>query len=54
MFDKYTPGTELTLKRNPNWDPNTDPARHNYPDGFHFKWGQDTVKTHTADPRLQR
>jgi peptide/nickel transport system substrate-binding protein len=40
MFDKYTPGTELTLKRNPNWDPNTDPARHNYPDGFHFKWGQ--------------
>jgi peptide/nickel transport system substrate-binding protein len=48
MFDKYTPGTELTLKRNPNWDPNTDAARNNYPDGFHFKWGQDTVKTQTA------
>jgi len=48
MFDKYTPGTELTLKRNPNWDPATDPARHNYPDGFHFKWGVDTVKTQQA------
>lgn len=45
MFDKYTPGTELYLKRNPNWDPATDPARNNYPDGFHFKWGVDTVKT---------
>ncbi|MHA3835676.1 ABC transporter substrate-binding protein [Terrabacter sp. AAH1] len=48
MFDKYTPGSELTLKRNPNWDPNTDPARHNYPDGYHFKFGVDTVKTQTA------
>ncbi len=48
MFDKYTPGTELALKRNPNWDPATDPARHNYPDGFHFKWGVDTIKTQTA------
>ncbi|WP_323101731.1 ABC transporter substrate-binding protein [Intrasporangium sp. YIM S08009] len=48
MFDKYTPGTELTLKRNPNWDANSDPARNNYPDGFHFKWGVDTIKTQTA------
>ncbi|MBW8732330.1 MAG: ABC transporter substrate-binding protein, partial [Terrabacter sp.] len=48
MFDKYTPGTELVLKRNPNWDPATDPARHNYPDGFHFKWGVDVIKTQTA------
>ena len=48
MFDKYTPGTELTLKRNPNWDPDSDPARQNYPDGFHFKFGVDTIKTQTA------
>jgi peptide/nickel transport system substrate-binding protein len=48
MFDKYTPGTELTLKRNPNWDPASDAARNNYPDAFHFKWGQDVVKTQTA------
>ncbi|MEO6996449.1 MAG: ABC transporter substrate-binding protein [Terracoccus sp.] len=44
MFDRYTPGTELYLKRNPNWDPATDPARNNYPDGYHFKWGVDDVK----------
>ncbi len=48
MFDSYTPGTELTLKRNPNWDASTDPARNDYPDGFHFKWGVDTVKTQQA------
>lgn len=48
MFDKYTPGTELTLKRNPNWDPATDPARNDYPDGYHFKWGVDDLKTQTA------
>ena len=47
-FDKYTPGTELTLVRNDQWDPNTDPARNNYPDGFHFKWGVDDLKTQTA------
>ena len=54
MFDKYTPGTELVLKRNPNWDPATDPARHNYPDGFHFKWGVDTDQDADGHPRLQR
>ena len=48
MFDTYTPGSELTLKRNPNWDPATDPARNAYPDGYHFKWGVDEVKTQTA------
>ena len=48
QIDRYTPGTELYLKRNPNWDASTDPARHNYPDGFHFKWGVDTVKTQQA------
>ena len=45
MFDTYTPGTELKLKKNPNWDPNTDPVRHQYPDAWDFKWGQDDVKT---------
>ncbi len=45
MYDSFTPGSELKLKRNPNWDPNTDPSRHQYLDGFDFKWGQDVVKT---------
>ncbi len=43
-FDTYTPGTELKLKRNPNWDPNTDPVRHQYPDSWLFKWGVDDIK----------
>jgi peptide/nickel transport system substrate-binding protein len=45
MYDSFTPGSELKLKKNPNWDPNTDAARHQYVDGFDFKWGQDDVKT---------
>jgi peptide/nickel transport system substrate-binding protein len=41
MFKKYTPGVSLELERNPNWDPKTDPVRHQYPDGFVFKFNQD-------------
>ncbi len=45
QFDSFTPGTELKLKRNPNWKPDTDPARHAYPDAWDFKWGVDDVKS---------
>jgi peptide/nickel transport system substrate-binding protein len=45
MYDSFAPGTELKLKRNPNWDANTDPARHQYVDGWDFKWGGDDPKT---------
>ncbi|SIR73684.1 ABC transporter substrate-binding protein [Micromonospora avicenniae] len=45
QFDTFTPGTELKLKKNPNWDPETDPVRHQYPDGFDFKWGGEDPKT---------
>lgn len=31
---------ELVLTRNPQWDPGTDPIRHQYPDRFDFKLGQ--------------
>lgn len=48
MFDQYIPGTSLSMKRNPNWDPNTDPARNAYPDAFKFNFGQDIIKTQTA------
>jgi peptide/nickel transport system substrate-binding protein len=44
MFDSYTAGSELKLKRNPYWDPATDAVRHQYPDGWDFKWGGDRVK----------
>lgn len=43
-FDTYTAGTQLKLKKNPNWDPNTDPVRHQYADAWDFKWGGDAVK----------
>jgi len=43
MLDSYTPGTELKLKKNPNWDANSDPVRHQYVDGWDFKWGVDDV-----------
>ncbi|MCC5576385.1 ABC transporter substrate-binding protein [Microtetraspora sp. AC03309] len=31
--------TQLTLVRNENWDPATDPVRHNYPDRWEVKFG---------------
>jgi peptide/nickel transport system substrate-binding protein len=35
---RYTPGKSLILIRNPQWDPDTDPGRHAYPNRyvFHF------------------
>jgi len=37
MFKSYTPAKELTLVKNPNWDPATDPGRTQYPDEYDFK-----------------
>lgn len=34
MFDKVEEGKGYTLKRNPNWDPATDPNRKALPDGY--------------------
>jgi peptide/nickel transport system substrate-binding protein len=48
MFKSYSAGTSLTLVKNPNWDANTDPARHQYADEFDFKWGGDAVKLQQA------
>ena len=44
MFDEYRPGSLLTLKKNPHWDPATDPGRHQYVDGWTFKFGQDSAQ----------
>jgi peptide/nickel transport system substrate-binding protein len=44
-FKAYTPGASLTLEKNPNWDANSDPVRHQYADTWEFKWGGDDVKT---------
>jgi peptide/nickel transport system substrate-binding protein len=42
--DSYVPGTELKMSKNPQWDPATDPVRHQYPDAWDFKFAQDTIK----------
>ena len=44
MFDQYTPEKSLTLVKNPNWDPATDPGRHQYVDGYDMKFDVDTAK----------
>lgn len=48
QFDHFTPGSELTLKKNPYWDPNTDPVGHQYPDAWDFKWGGTDLKSQQA------
>jgi peptide/nickel transport system substrate-binding protein len=37
----HEPGKQLRLTTNPNWNPDTDPVRHQYADGFVFHWGGD-------------
>jgi len=37
-FAEYTPGKSLTLVRNDQWDPDTDPGRHAYPDTYDFRF----------------
>ncbi|NUS51775.1 MAG: ABC transporter substrate-binding protein [Nocardioidaceae bacterium] len=43
-FVDYKPGSSLTLTKNDQWDPNTDPGRLQAVDGWDFKFGQDTAK----------
>jgi len=44
MIKSFSPSKELVLKRNPYWDPATDPARTQYPDGYDFKLQQQSEK----------
>ena len=44
MISKFSPSKEMVLVRNPNWDPATDPARTQYPDGYDFKTQQQPEK----------
>ena len=43
-FADYKPGSALTLVKNENWDPETDPGRIQMVDGWEFKFGQDSAK----------
>lgn len=40
---EYVKDTRLVLERNPNWDPATDPIRHDYPDGITVEIGPDNA-----------
>ena len=42
-FDKYQLGKSLTLVKNDQWDPASDPARHQYPDEIDFNFGLDPL-----------
>jgi peptide/nickel transport system substrate-binding protein len=44
MIKSFSPQKELVLEKNPNWDPATDPARTQYPDGYDFKLQQQSEK----------
>ncbi len=36
--ESWIRGEKMTLVRNDQWDPNSDPLRHNYPDSYVFDW----------------
>lgn len=42
--DSYKPNEELTLVKNDQWKPESDPGRHQYADSFVFKFNQDQAK----------
>jgi peptide/nickel transport system substrate-binding protein len=44
MFDEYTPEKSLTLVKNPEWDPATDPGRHQYVDEYQMEFDVPTAK----------
>jgi peptide/nickel transport system substrate-binding protein len=44
MFKDYTPEKSLTLVKNPNWDPATDPGRHQYVDEYDMQFDVPTAK----------
>ncbi|MGI8434981.1 MAG: ABC transporter substrate-binding protein [Nocardioidaceae bacterium] len=44
MFKDYVPEKKLTLVKNPNWDPATDPGRHQYADEFDMTFDTPTAK----------
>ncbi|GLY32664.1 ABC transporter substrate-binding protein [Kineosporia sp. NBRC 101731] len=48
-LEKYTPGSLIELKRNPEWDASTDDVRKAYPDAWKFNIGLEGA---TIDERL--
>lgn len=44
MIKTFNQSKELVLEKNPYWDPTTDPARTQYPEGYDFKTQQPSEK----------
>ena len=44
MIEDFQPNQELTLVKNEQWDPNSDPGRHQYVDKWVFKFNQDQAQ----------
>ena len=44
MIKTFNVSKELVLEKNPYWDPKTDPARTQYPDGYDFQLQQQSEK----------
>jgi len=42
-IEKYTPNQELVLVKNDQWDPDSDPARHQYVDKYTFQFNGDNA-----------
>lgn len=40
-IEEWTPGEQIVLERNPNWDPETDDIREAYVDSINYKMGFD-------------
>jgi len=45
MIEEFRVNESLTLVKNPEWDPASDPARHQYADKWIFKFDQDQEKS---------
>lgn len=43
-YEKFDKGKQLDLVKNEQWDPATDPFRHQYADSFVFKFDQDRLR----------
>jgi peptide/nickel transport system substrate-binding protein len=43
--ESFRPTEELVLVKNDQWDPNSDPGRHQYADGYVFKFNADQAQT---------
>lgn len=44
-IESFTPEEELVLVKNDQWDPATDPGRHQYPDKYVFNFSADPQQT---------